>query len=301
MMVCLWLYASWVGVFSSRTIALACARHLAFLASVGQDRPDFRTISACRTPPEAACKDVCGPVVRLAAEAGLVQLGNVATDGTQIQGHASRHQAMRYGSRQKAVERLREAMAAWVTQASQPDAADDAAWGSRRGDALPAALARREARLARSAAALRRLAAQAKAAAAAERQRRAEAEAARQRTGKQRRGQAPTPGADSPNDKAQSHCTEPERPSRRTNHKGWDDCGKAPARVEGACQSIVAGDVTAAPHATQQAEPVAHATLATLTQAGLARPKDASGTAQAIPATLDHGYDTDNAIIYKGL
>jgi len=33
-------------------------------------------------------------VVRLAAEAGLVKWGNGSSDGTKIQGHASRHQAM---------------------------------------------------------------------------------------------------------------------------------------------------------------------------------------------------------------
>ena len=43
MMVCLLLYAYCVGVFSSRKIALACERHLAFLAIVGTERPDFRT------------------------------------------------------------------------------------------------------------------------------------------------------------------------------------------------------------------------------------------------------------------
>jgi transposase len=45
MMVCLLLYAYCVGVFSSRKIALACERHLAFLAMVGPERPDFRTLS----------------------------------------------------------------------------------------------------------------------------------------------------------------------------------------------------------------------------------------------------------------
>jgi hypothetical protein len=51
----------------------------------------------------------------------------VATDGTKIQGNASRHKAMSDGSMKKAVERLREAIEAVVTQASQQDAADDAA------------------------------------------------------------------------------------------------------------------------------------------------------------------------------
>ena len=48
MMVCLLLYAYSVGVFSSRKIALACERHLAFLAIVSQERPDFHTISDFR-------------------------------------------------------------------------------------------------------------------------------------------------------------------------------------------------------------------------------------------------------------
>jgi transposase len=156
MMVCLLLYASCVGVFASRKIALACERNLAFRAIVGQDRPDFRTMSDFRKLQLAAFQDVFVQVVRLAAEAGLVQLGNVATDGTKLQGHASRHKVMSYGYMKKEVERLREDIEALVTQASQQDEADDAALGSRRGDELPAELVRREDRLARIEAARRR-------------------------------------------------------------------------------------------------------------------------------------------------
>jgi len=47
----------------------------------------------------------------------VVKLGHGATDGTKIQGHASRHKAMSEGYRQQAVERLREESATWVTQA----------------------------------------------------------------------------------------------------------------------------------------------------------------------------------------
>jgi len=237
-MVCLLLYAYSVGVCSSRTTALACERHLAFLAIVGQERPDFRTISDFRTLPVEACKDVLVQVVRLAGEAGLVKVGNVSTDGTKIQGHASRHKAMSYGSMTKAVERLREDIEALVTQAYQQDEAEDAALGSRRGDELPAELARREDRLARIETAMRRLEAQAKAEADAERKRRAGAEAERQRTGKTRRGKAPQPVEAIPDDKAQSNVTDPERPSMRTTTKGWEYCGNAPASVDGACQII---------------------------------------------------------------
>ena len=56
----------------------------------------------------------------------------------------------------KAVERLREEIEALVTQAYQPAAAEEAVLGSRRGDALPAELARREERLVQIEAAMRR-------------------------------------------------------------------------------------------------------------------------------------------------
>ncbi len=296
MMVCLLLYAYCVGVFSSRKIALACERNLAFLAIVGQERPDFRTISDFRKLHLEAFKDVFVHVVRLAAEAGLVKLGNVATDGTKIQGNASRHKAMSYGYMQKEVERVREDIEALVTQAYQQDEAEDAVLGSRRGDELPAELARREERLVRIEAAMRRLEARAKAEADAERQRRAAADAERQRTGTKRRGKAPQPVQETPDDKAQSNFTDPELHIMRTNNKGWEYCGNAQASVDGACQIIVACDVTDASNDKQQAEPVAQAMLANLAQAGIERPKDAAGTPQAIPATLDNGYYSEAAV-----
>jgi transposase len=296
MMVCLLLYAYCVGVFSSRKIALACERNLAFIAIVGQERPDFRTISDFRKLHLEAFKDVFVHVVRLAGEAGLVRLGNVATDGTKMQGNASRHKAMSYGYMQKAVERLREEIEALVTQASQQDDADDAALGSRRGDELPAELARREERLATIEAAMRRLEAQAKAEAQAERQRRAEVAAEHARTGTTRRGKAPQPVVETPDDKAQSNFTDPELHIMRTNNKGWDYCGNAQASVDATCQIILACDVTDASNDKQQAEPMAQATLSILAQAGIERPTDESGTAQAIAATLDNGYYSAAAV-----
>jgi len=127
MMVCLLLYAYCVGVFSSRKIALACERTLAFLASVGTERPDLRTLRDCRKQHLEAFKDVFVHVVRLAGGAGLVKRGNVSTDGTTIQGKASRHKAMSYGYMGKAGERLREELEALVTQAYQQDEAEEAA------------------------------------------------------------------------------------------------------------------------------------------------------------------------------
>ena len=97
LMVCLLLYAYCVGVYSSRKIALACERNLAFLAIVGDDRPDFRTLSDFRKGHLGAFADLFLQVLRLAAAAGLVRLGNLAFDGSKFQGNASRHKAMSYG------------------------------------------------------------------------------------------------------------------------------------------------------------------------------------------------------------
>ena len=94
---------------------------------------------------------------------------------------------------------------------------------------------------------------------------------------------------ETPEDQAQTNVTDPELPIMHTNNTGWEYCGNAPARVDGACQIILACDVTDAANDTQQAVPVAHATLTTLAQAGIELPQDEAGKAHAIPATLDNG------------
>src|SRR5438128_5019430 len=290
LLVCLLLYAYCIGVYSSRKIALACERSLAFLAIVGDDRPDFRTISDFRKEHLGRLADLFVQVLRLAAEAGLVRLGNLAFDGSKFTGQASRHKAMSYGYMQKEEARLKEEIQTLLTQAEQTDAAEDAVHGSRRGDELPAELRRREDRLAVIGAAKQRLEEQARAEAEAERQRRQEAEAERQRTGQKRRGKEPGPIQETPDDKAQTNFTDPELKMMKANNKGWDYCGNAQASVDGAYQIIVACDVSDAANDKQQAVPLAQASRDNLAEAGIMPPTDAAGQEQKIPATLDSGY-----------
>ena len=106
MMVTLLVYAYAVGVCSSRKIAAACERNLAFRAIVGDDRPDFRTISDFRKIHLAAFRPLFLEVLRLAGEMGMVKLGNLSTDGTKMGANASRHKAMSYGYMNKEIERL---------------------------------------------------------------------------------------------------------------------------------------------------------------------------------------------------
>ena len=296
MMVCLLLYAYCVGVFSSRKIARACERNLAFLAIVGEDRPDFHTISLFRKTHLDAFADVFVQVLRLAKAAGLVRLGTIAVDGTKVQGNASRHKAMSYGYMTQEVARLRAEIDQLLKQAQDVDAQDDAALGTRRGDELPEELRRRQDRLATITAAMKRLEAEARAEGDAERQRREEAEAQRQRTGTKRRGRLPGPIVETPTAKAQTNFTEPELSIMKTANKGWDCCGNAQASVDDGCQIILACDVTAECNDKQQAEPMAQATRDQLDQAGIAPAADESGARPPIPAALDTGYFSGPAV-----
>ena len=296
MLVCLLLYSYCVGLFSSRKIALAAERNLAFLAIVGDDRPDFRTISDFRKLHLEAFSDVFLEVLNLAAEMGMLGLGNVSFDGSKILGNASRHKAMSYGYMKKEKVRLEAEIEALLQQAQQTDGQEDAALGCRRGDELPAELQRREERLATISAAMQRLEEQARVEAEAERQRRAEAEAERQRAGKKRRGKEPGPISEVPDERAQTNFTGPELKIMPQSNKGWDYAGNAQVGVDGMCQIIVACFVTAAPNDVQQGEPLAQATRENLSKAGVALPVDEAGEVKKIPATLDSGYFSAAAV-----
>jgi transposase len=296
LLVTLLLYAYCVGVFSSRKIALACERNLAFLAIVGDDRPDFRTISDFRKGHLRALAGLFTQVLRLAHELGLVGLGHLSGDGSKFKANASRHKAMSYAYMKKEQQRLQAEMEALLRQAQETDAQEDAALGSRRGDELPAELARREGRLATIQSGLQRLQEQARAEAEAERQRRAEAEAERQRQGKKRRGKEPKPVSDVPADKAQTNFTDPEMKIMPQSNKGFDYSGNAQVCVDGLCQIIVACYVVAAANDAEQGVPLGQATRGRLEEAGVALPRDPQGQPAPLPLALDTGYFSAAAV-----
>jgi transposase len=295
MMVTLLVYAYAVGICSSRKIAAACGRNLAFRAIVGRDRPDFRTISDFRKIHRAALKPLSLEVLRIAGELGMVKLGNLSTDGTKMRAHASRHKAMSYGYMTKEIPRLEAEVERLLAEAERLDAEQDAALGSRRGDELPAELKRREDRLARIREAKARLEAEARAAAEAERRRRDEAAAQREAEGR-RRGKEPAPIDPTPEAKAQTNFTDPEAKIMKQSNKGFDYSYNAQAVVDGEHQIIVAPRVTRAANDKQQAVPMAQAALDNLEAAGIERPVAADGAVMKIPNTADTGYFSEEAV-----
>ena len=296
MMVILLVYAYCVGVCSSRKIAAACERNLAFRAIVGNDPPDFRTISDFRKIHLAAFKPLFVEVLRLAGEMGLIKLGNLSTDGTKIGANASRHKAMSYGYMNKDIERLEKEIDQLLKQAEAIDAEQDAALGSRRGDELPDELKRREDRLAKIREAKARLEAEARVKAEAEQKRRDEEQAQREAEGRTRRGKEPAPVDATPADKAQTNFTDPEAKVMKQSNKGFDYSYNAQAVVDAENQIIVAAEVTTQANDKQQGVPMAQAALDNIEAAKIERAMDAEGKPVPIVNTADTGYFSEEAV-----
>jgi transposase len=296
MMSTLLIYSYCVGVFSSRKIAAACERNVAFLAIVGKERPDFRTISDFRKIHLKRLSGLFLEVLKIAGQLGMVKLGNLALDGSKFRANASRHKAMSYGYMKKEVERLRAEIEALLKQAEQIDAEQDAAFGSRRGDELPEELARREGRLQAIEEAMQRLEQEAKEKAEVKRREREEAEAERAARGKERRGRKPNPISDTPEDKAQTNFTDPDAKVMKTSNKGFDYCFNGQVVVDEEEQIIVGADVTPAANDKQQAIPLADQTRDNLKAAGIERPQDEDGTETPIPLSADTGYFSEDNV-----
>jgi transposase len=296
MMVTLLVYAYCVGVTSSRKIAAACERNLAFMAIVGKDVPDFRTISDFRRIHLAAFKPLFLEVLRLAGAMGMVKLGNLSTDGTKMGANASRHKAMSYGYMNKEIERLEKEIDQLLKHAEQTDAEQDAALGSRRGDELPDELKRREDRLAKIREAKARLETEALVKANEEQKRRDEEQAQREAEGRKRRGKEPAPIDPTPEDKAQTNFTDEEAKIMKQSNKGFDYSFNGQAVVDAENQIIVAAEVTNQANDKQQGVPMAQAALENIEAAKIERATTEEGKPVPIPNTLDAGYFSEQAV-----
>ena len=255
MMVALLLYSYCRGVFSSRKIMQACQERISFKVIVGDDIPNFRTISDFRKLHLIELQQLFVQVLQLCQEAGLVKLGHVAIDGTKIKANASRHKAMSYGRMLKEEKRLTEEIKQLFEKAESIDRQEDNEYGPEsRGDELPEELARRESRLKRIQEAKKALEAKARAAAQEAQKQREQKDS---KSGdKPKHGRKPKAVSEVPADNKQYNFTDPESSIMKANNKGWDQCGNAQAAVDSKKQIIVACDVTSQSNDKQQFEPM---------------------------------------------
>jgi transposase len=267
MMVALLLYSYCVGVYSSRRIQKHCERDAAYRIIVGDDVPNFRTISDFRKLHLPELQGLFAEVLKLCAAAGLVRVGLVSLDGAKVKANASRHKAMSYEYMQKEEQRLRKEIAELLGKAKSADEAEDALHGpDKRGDELPEELSRRETRLARIQEAKKALEKQALEAARAEEQRRDAKDEQRRAAGDTVRQRKPVDTAPKP--KAQYNFTDPESKIMKVSNKGFDQCGNAQA-VANEEQIVIAADVTPQANDKRQVVPMVEQSRENLQAAGV--------------------------------
>ena len=240
LMVKLLVYGYCQGVRSSRKIAQRLDEDVAFRALAAGNRPDFRTISDFRKIHLGALEGLFEQVLRLALESGALKLGRVALDGTKLKANASKHKAMSWKRLRETEKRLRREAREILAAAEQADAEEDARWGDKRGDELPAELARRESRLARI----------------------REAKKALEERARERAAEAGEPEEEArkakPQDKDQYNFSDPESRIMKAGG-GFEQAYNAQAAVEPECQLIVGQTLTNEANDKRQLQPLVEA------------------------------------------
>jgi DDE family transposase len=213
-------------------------KDVAFRVLAAGNQPDFRMISDFRKLHLEALEGLFQQVLRMTMAAGMIKLGRVALDGSKVQANASKHKATTYARMKETERRLRQEVRQLLEQAEAVDAEEDVRYGrDRRGDELPAELARRETRIQRIREAKRGL----------EERARVEAE----NEGQSREEAKPKP-------KMQFNFTDPESRIMK-GPEGFVQAYNTQIAVEPNLQLIVGQTVTQAENDKQQMEPLVKA------------------------------------------
>jgi transposase len=229
------VYGYCIGVFSSRRIERRLVEDIAFRVLAAGNHPNFRTISDFRKIHLQTLAGLFEQVLKIALEAGAMKVGRVALDGTKVKANASKHKAMSHDRMLEKEKQLKAEVQQLLEQAEAADAEEDARHGKdRRGDELPAELARRETRLKKIREAKRALAARAR--------EKAEAEGSDPKQAK-------------PKEKDQHNFTDPESRIMK-GADGFVQAYNAQAAVEPDFHLIVGQDVTQASNDKKQLQPM---------------------------------------------
>ena len=91
------VYGYATGVFSSRKLEHATYDSVAFRFVAADEHPDHDTLNTFR---KRFLKEITGLMVEvllIARTLGVLQLGNIALDGSKLRANASKHSALSYG------------------------------------------------------------------------------------------------------------------------------------------------------------------------------------------------------------
>jgi transposase len=226
------IYSYSVGLFSSRKIAAGIDDLVALRYLAGGNRPGHRTVARFRRDYAEQFAEVFRQIVRVAQQAGLVDLGTLAIDGSRVKANASKHKAMSYGRMKSEDKRLTKEIGRIIDLADETDRAEDEEFGPDfRGDELPKELQTRESRRAKIRAAVEAL-----------KKEQAAKDAAKNR-GKGRTKKMKRPNGTPPDD-AQYNFTDPQSRIMKTSTGGFEQCYNTQIGVDAKQQIIVATGVT---------------------------------------------------------
>ena len=259
MMTALLLYAYCVGVPSSRQIEKRTYEDVAFRVLAANQHPDHDSICAFRKRHLNALADLFGQVLHLCRRAGLVKLGHVALDCTNVKANASKHKAMSYGRMKKTRKELEAEIWALLDTAKQTDTEEDGRFGEgNRGWDLPAEFRRRSSRLLKIKEAMRALEDEAiKEAKAKEGLRRERQSKGGGKRPPGRRPKVTDPEDAKPSDKAQRNFTDPDsRIMKDGATKSFEQCYNSQAAVDDGYQVILAAELTQSATDRNQVEPL---------------------------------------------
>ena len=270
-------YAS--GVYSSRKLERATYASVAFRFIAANDHRDHDTIATFRRRFLTEIEQLFVEVLLLARQAGMMNPGTVALDGTKIHADAGRHSALSWRRACEIEARLQAEVAELMALAEAADAANVPD-----GMSVPEELARREDRLAAIAEAKAELETR-----AAERHTREQDEYEKkmrareekaERTGRKPGGRPPAPPQAGPRPKDQINLTDPDSAIMPVAGGGFEQCYNAQATVAADSLLVVTADVVQAANDKREIEPAL---------AALARLPEALGTPESLLADIQPG------------
>jgi transposase len=249
------VYGYATGVFSSRKLESATYDSVAFRFVAADEHPDHDTLNTFRKRFLKEIEGLMVQVLMIARTLGVLNLGNIALDGSKFKANASRHSALSYGHIKKLEEQLKGEVKKLMELA---EAADNEKIPD--GMNLPDEIARREDRIKAIAEAKTKIEERARERFEQEQSEYQDKldkrEAKAKESGKKPRGKPPAAPVEGAQDKDQINLTDQESRVMKVAGGGFDQCYNGQISVDMDSMLIVTTNTVQACNDKQQVEPI---------------------------------------------
>jgi transposase len=138
MMLKVFFYSYYNGIFSSRKIAKEIERNIFYWFLSARQRPDFRTIANFRKRHIGQLKGLFNQIVEISLSLGIAKMRKIAIDGTKIKANAGRDKFRDNDWLQKKAKEENDAIEKAFKRMDEIDDEEDRTFGyDKRGDELP--------------------------------------------------------------------------------------------------------------------------------------------------------------------